>query len=97
MSIQSFGNDLTEKIFLGVYDKEVSRFPRMTLDIVVRKLDLIESAGTLHDLFSPPGNRLKKLRGDLKEYWSIRVNSQWRILFRWLKDGPSDVQIIDYH
>lgn len=97
MSIQSFGSELTEKIFFGVRDKEVSKFPQDVLKVAVRKLDMIEAAVVLKDLASPPANRLEKLKGELKNYWSIRINNQWRVIFKWLEDGPTDVQIVDYH
>lgn len=58
---------------------------------------MIDYAGTLNDLSSPPGNRLEALRGDLKGFHSIRVNDQWRIVFRWTHDGPAEVDVRDYH
>ena len=62
-----------------------------------RKLDLLNAATNLDDLRAPPGNRLEALKGDLAGFHSIRINSQWRIIFRWTSSGPADVQIIDYH
>jgi|SRR5271170_8003071 len=97
MTIQSFGDDLTEKIFLGVKDKEVSKFPQDVLGVAERKLDMVEAAARIQDLASPPANRLEKLKGDLKDFWSIRINDQWRIIFKWLDDGPHEVRITDYH
>ncbi|HEY9869039.1 MAG TPA: type II toxin-antitoxin system RelE/ParE family toxin [Candidatus Obscuribacterales bacterium] len=95
--IQSFGNRLTEKIFNGIRDKEVSKFPQDVLNIAKRKLDMIEFATVLQDLAIPPGNRLEKLKGDLEGYYSIRINDQWRIVFIWQDDGAHGVLIIDYH
>jgi proteic killer suppression protein len=97
MAIQSFRDNLTEKIFFGVKDKETSKFPPDVLGIVQRKLDMIKAAARIQDLVSPPANRLEKLKGDRQGFWSIRINDQWRIIFKWLDDGPHDVQIIDYH
>lgn len=97
MTIQSFGDDRTEKIFLGVKDKEVSKFPPDVRRIAERKLDMVEAAAAIQDLASPPANRLEKLKGNRKEFWSIRINDQWRIIFKWLDDGPHEVEIIDYH
>lgn len=97
MPIRSFGDDLTEKIFFGQKDRSVSRFPQDVLTVARRKLDMIEAAGALQDLASPPANRLEKLRGNLRDFWSIRINDQWRIIFKWLDDGPHDVRITDYH
>jgi len=62
-----------------------------------RKLTLLNAASTLDFLRSPPGNRLEALSGDRKGHWSIRINQQWRLCFRW-KDGDAyDVRIVDYH
>jgi toxin HigB-1 len=97
MTIQSFGSKLTEKIFWGTKDREVARFPQDILGIAERKLDMIEAATSIKDLASPPANRLEKLKGSLKNFWSIRINDQWRIVFKWSDDGPRDVQITDYH
>lgn len=63
----------------------------------VRKLDMIDAAHRLDDLRSPPGNRLERLVGDRAGQWSIRINDQWRICFRWGESGPEDVEIVDYH
>jgi proteic killer suppression protein len=62
-----------------------------------RKLVLLDNAESLEDLRSPPGNRLEALRGDRKGQFSIRINDQHRICFRWSADGPEDVEIVDYH
>lgn len=65
--------------------------------IALRKLDMLNYAKDLDDLKAPPGNRLESLKGDLHGYFSIRINDQWRIIFRWTLKGPSEVEIIDYH
>ena len=65
--------------------------------IVTRKLDMLNYAQQLDDLRSPPANRLEALKGDLKGRFSIRVNDQWRVVFRWTDDGPEDVDVVDYH
>lgn len=65
--------------------------------VVARKLDMLDYAAALHDLASPPGNRLEALKGDRAGFHSIRVNDQWRIVFRWTSTGPTDVDIVDYH
>ncbi len=65
--------------------------------ITARKLDLLEYAGALSDLASPPGNRLEALRGKLAGRYSIRINDQWRVVFRWTEAGPDEVEIQDYH
>jgi proteic killer suppression protein len=63
----------------------------------LRKLLIIDAAASIDDLRVPPGNRLEALRGDLRGFHSIRVNDQWRIVFRWSEGNASDVRIIDYH
>jgi proteic killer suppression protein len=65
--------------------------------IVARKLDMLHYALKLDDLRSPPANRLEALKGDLKGFFSIRVNDQWRIVFRWTSSGPEDVDVTDDH
>ena len=62
-----------------------------------RKLKMLDAATKLDELRVPPGNRLEALKGARKAQYSIRVNDQWRVCFRWLVDGPHDVEIIDYH
>lgn len=62
-----------------------------------RKLMQLEIAGNINDLRVPPGNLLEKLKGSLEGLYSIRINDQWRICFRWTTLGPEDVQIVDYH
>ncbi|MCA3630345.1 MAG: type II toxin-antitoxin system RelE/ParE family toxin [Methylobacterium sp.] len=65
--------------------------------VILRKLDMLDAASVITDLRSPPGNRLEKLVGDRKGQWSIRINDQWRICFRWNDAGPYDVEVVDYH
>ena len=65
--------------------------------IVQRKLDMIQYAGQLADLSSPPGNQLETLAGGLRGWHSIRVNDQWRVIFIWRKDGAHSVRVVDYH
>jgi proteic killer suppression protein len=72
-------------------------FPPDLLSVARRKLVQLNSATELLDLAAPPGNRLEPLKGDLKGRHSIRINDQWRIVFRWTPAGPDEVDIIDYH
>ncbi|HEX7681401.1 MAG TPA: type II toxin-antitoxin system RelE/ParE family toxin [Thermoanaerobaculia bacterium] len=65
--------------------------------IVARKLDMLDYAADLRDLGSPPGNRLESLKGSWAGFHSIRVNDQWRVVFRWSESGPEDVDVVDYH
>jgi proteic killer suppression protein len=62
-----------------------------------RKLEAIHAASRLDDLMVPPANRLEKLKGNLKSYYSIRINDQWRVIFRWIEGEAHDVRILDYH
>jgi toxin HigB-1 len=92
--IRSFADRETEQLFrAGICPGRWRAFAGAAL----RKLDMINAAGVLGDLRSPPGNRLEALRGGRKGQWSIRINGQWRICFRWGIDGPEDVEIVDYH
>jgi len=75
-----------------------SRHPlHSSASVAARKLAMLDAAHTLDFLRSPPGNRLEQLRGDRKGQYSIRINDQFRICFRWTGDGPADVEIVDFH
>lgn len=95
--IVSFANKSTQDVFDGVASKHARMFPAALHGVAIRKLDMIDAAHDLNDLRVPPGNRLESLRGDLAGYHSIRVNDQYRIVFRWMSGGAHDVEIIDYH
>lgn len=96
MAICSFGDRPTEEFFLsGKIGKNIRWSGARS--VAKRKLDMVHYAVTLFDLLSPPGNNLEKLRGKLAGYYSIRINDQWRIIFRWTELGPASVQIVDYH
>ena len=73
------------------------RFPADLLKVARRKLVQLNGAEALGDLATPPGNMLEALKGDLRGKHSIRINDQWRIVFRWTDAGPEDVEIADYH
>ena len=92
--IQSFADKVTVAVFLGL---EVKRLPPAIQAAARRKLKLIDAAVSLMSLRIPPGNRLEALRGDRKGQWSIRINEQWRICFRWQGADAFDVEIVDYH
>jgi toxin HigB-1 len=92
--IVSFRCEETRKIWNG----EVSRrFPREIHRVALRKLEYLNAAVAVEDLRQPPGNHLEQLRGNRVGQHSIRINDQWRICFRWQKDGAHDVEIVDYH
>jgi toxin HigB-1 len=95
--IKSFGNNTARDIFNGENTKDSRKLPRNLWSIAFRKLDQLNAAFRLNDLRSPPGNRLEALRGDLIGYHSIRINDQFRIVFKWVEDGPEKIKILDYH
>ena len=92
--ILSFGNRETEKIWNGT---RVSKLPNQIQEIGRRKLRMLNNSYSLNDLMIPFSNRLEKLSRNLKEYYSIRINDQWRIIFKWKNNQASDVTIVDYH
>ena len=91
--IRSFGDKATEALFHG----RRTRFPTEVRRIGRRKLDMLHAATQLQDLRSPPGNRLELLKGKLKGLHSIRVNEQWRVVFRWEASDAFDAKVTDYH
>jgi len=96
--IVSFKNRAAEDIFNGKISKEARKAcPQAIWRIATRKLDQLDSVETLNELKVPPGNRLEPLAGNRKGQYSIRINEQFRICFKWGKTGPFDVEIIDYH
>src|SRR5437868_10581108 len=95
--IETFGNQLAEDLFFDRASKEVRRFPQDVKRAARRKLLYLHDAAELLDLRSPPGNRLEAMKGRLAGYHSIRVNDQWRVLFRWESGNAKDVQVVDYH
>lgn len=92
--IESFGDSETERIHRGQRSRKL---PGDIQPRARRKLRMINQARALQDLSVPPGNRLEQLRGDLEGFWSIRVNQQWRVIFRWDGGLKYDVSITDYH
>jgi proteic killer suppression protein len=96
MAIRSFGDPATADLYHGKRTSKARRLPPGIINIALRKLDMINAAFKLDDLGSPPGNRLEALKGRLEGYHSIRVNDQWRIIFRWA-EGALDVSLVDYH
>ncbi len=90
----SFGDKVTEKIWKG---ERVKNLPSEIQEIGRRKLRMLNNSQNLVDLQVPPSNRLEKLKGNLKDFYSIRINSQWRIIFKWQNGSASEVEIIDYH
>ncbi len=92
--IRTFKDKATEKVFR----RERSRkFPDELHRVALRKLRMLNRAMNLNDLIIPPANRLEKLRGDRAGQYSIRINDQWRICFKWQGNDAFEVEIVDYH
>jgi toxin HigB-1 len=93
--IRSFKGKIAEAILL---ERAVPKgFSLPLAKIVRRKLVQLNNAGALRDMAAPPGNRLEALKGNLAGKHSVRINDQWRLVFRWTGAGPEDVEILDYH
>ncbi|NQW42193.1 MAG: type II toxin-antitoxin system RelE/ParE family toxin [Bacteroidetes bacterium] len=92
--LTSFGNKNTKKIWEG---ERVKGLPTEVQEIARRKLRMLNNSQNLTDLMIPPSNRLEKLKGTLKNFYSIRVNDQWRIIFKWNNGNANEVELIDYH
>lgn len=92
--ILTFGSKETEKIWFGFIS---NKLPREIQTVARRKLRMINSSIDINDLRIPPANRLEKLKGNLSDFYSIRINNQWRIIFNWENGNAYDVKIIDYH
>mgnify|MGYP003395342693 CR=1 FL=1 len=92
--IKSFGRKETEKIFKREYSLKL---PSLIQRTTMRKLWMIDAANSINDLRIPPANCLEKLKGKKKDQYSIRVNAQWRICFKWQQRDAHEIEIIDYH
>jgi proteic killer suppression protein len=92
--ILTFGSKNTEKVWKG---ERVKKWPMEIHSIGRRKLRMLNNSENINDLRIPPSNRLEKLSGNLKDFYSIRINDQWRIIFNWDNGNTNEVEIIDYH
>ena len=95
--IASFGDKAAAALYHGERGKVIQKFPPDVRKAALRKLDVLNGASSLQDLRSPPGSRLEALKGDWAGFNSIRVNDQWRIVFRWEGKDAHDVSVVDYH
>jgi len=95
--IVSFGDHATEDLFHSRPTSRMRRFPHNVIPAALIKLDMLDSATALLDLDAAPGNRLEALKGDLRGHYSIRVNQQWRLTFRWDGSHAHEVRLTDYH
>jgi len=92
--INSFGNKETRKIWEG---ERIRGLPVEIQEIARRKLRMLNNSQNVSDLMIPPSNRLEKLKGNFKAFYSIRINDQWRIIFQWKNGNAEQVEVIDYH
>lgn len=92
--VLSFGNKEIEKIWNGEISKKL---PKDIQEVARRKLRMLNNSFSITDLRVPPSNRLERLKGNLKDFHSIRINDQWRIIFKWKNANAFEVEIIDYH
>ena len=92
--IISFGSKETEKIWIG---ERIKKFSNQIQETARRKLRMLNNSQNIADLTIPPSNKLEKLKGNLKDFYSIRINDQWRIIFKWNNGNASEVEISDYH
>ena len=95
--IETFGNALARDLFDDRRTKATRSLPAELRRVGRRKLLYLHDAAELKDLRVPPGNRLERLKGEWNEFHSIRINRQWRVVFRWVGGNAFDVQILDYH
>jgi len=94
--IRSFKHQLVSDLFFERITGASKKFPSELRVVGNRKLQYLNSANSVNDLRSPPSNRLEALKGSLKGKFSVRINDQWRIVFKW-EDGPKEVEVLDYH
>ena len=91
--IKSFGDKPTEALFADQFVREFQGIARAAK----RKIEMLNAASRLEDLLIPPSNRLERLRGSMREFHSIRVNDQWRVVFKWIDGNANEVRVTDYH
>jgi len=95
--IKNFKGVTAEAIYHGINNRHSRKLPLQLHDKAARLLDQLNAITCIDTLRIPPSNHLEKLKGNLKDYWSIRINQQWRIIFQWKEGDAYSVDIIDYH
>ena len=95
--IKNLASKITEDIYDGVNSRHSRQIPKELHEKICRLLDQLDAVTKIETLRVPPSNNLEKLKGDLAGYWSVRINKQWRIIFKWEMNNACDVEIVDYH
>lgn len=95
--IRNFKSKIAQDIFDGTVSAQARKIPLILHGKVRRLFDQLNAATKIETLRVPPGNKLEKLKGNLKDHWSVRVNKQWRVIFIWRDSEACDVDVIDYH
>jgi len=95
--IRNFKTKLARDIYDGVKSRDARKVSSELYPKIIRLLDQINAATQIETLRVPPSNRLEKLKGNLKGYWSLRINKQWRVIFQWDHGEACNVDIVDYH
>ena len=95
--IKNLANKITEDVYNGVSSRYARQIPKDLHEKICRLLDQLNAVTQLGTLRIPPSNNLEKLKGNLSDYWSLRINKQWRIIFKWKTNDAYDVEIVDYH
>ena len=95
--ILSFGDAATDDLYNGINSRASRTVPIQVWSAAARKLDMLNAARSLGDLLAPSGNRLERLKGNLADFYSIRINDQYRLIFKWLNGNAEMVRVADYH
>lgn len=95
--IINFGSKFAQDVYDGNLTAKTRKFPDQIYGKTARLLDQLNVVTQINELLLPPGNHLEKLKGKLSGYWSLRINKQWRVIFKWNGKDASDVDILDYH
>jgi len=95
--IRNFKSKTAQDIFDGTMSASARRIPVALHDKIRRLFDQLNAATKIETLRAPPGNKLEKLKGNLKNHWSVRINNQWRVIFIWRDSDAYDVDVVDYH
>lgn len=95
--IKTLASKVTEDIYNGKNSRYARRVPKELHGKICRLLDQINAITQIKTLRMPPSNNLEKLKGTLSDYWSLRINNRWRIIFKWKENNAYDVEVVDYH